>query len=94
MIAFGDNSLSATNHLQSGRPTDIGPWAVFMGGLYSRSSADRASSIGAIHNQGANMVFLDAHVEWKRWWQWIEFTDSASRRWNYDDQPHEELWAQ
>jgi prepilin-type N-terminal cleavage/methylation domain-containing protein/prepilin-type processing-associated H-X9-DG protein len=93
MIAFGDNSQFATNHFGSDSWEDIGPWGLFMAGLYSRSASDRASSIGAIHNQGANMVFVDTHVEWKRWWRWIEFTDTAARRWNYDNQPHEELWA-
>jgi prepilin-type processing-associated H-X9-DG protein len=48
--------------------------------------------VGAIHDQGANMLLLDGHVEWARWWQWTAQDDTAARRWNYDDQPHEELW--
>ena len=54
---------------------------------------DRSQTVGTVHNQGGNMVFLDGHVEWQHWWKWIEFSDAAARRWNYDNLPHEEFWA-
>jgi len=39
------------------------------------------------------MVFLDGHVEWARWTEWVEFSDAAASRWNYDNQPHPEAWG-
>lgn len=59
---------------------------------YSHSVQDRSQVTGTVHSQGGNMVFLDDHVEWQHWWKWIEFSDNAAKRWNYDNQPHEEFW--
>ncbi len=52
-----------------------------------------APALIALAYQGDNMVFLDGHVEWQHWWKWIERSDAAAKRWNYDHQPHEEFWA-
>lgn len=82
MIAIGE-AASRTNYLQV--------WAAFAL-THNSSVSDRSSIIGKVHNQGANMVFLDGHVEWERWWKWLEFSDAAARRWNHDNQPHEESW--
>jgi prepilin-type N-terminal cleavage/methylation domain-containing protein len=59
---------------------------------YSNSFQDRSQVVGTVHSQGGNMVFLDDHVEWQHWWKWIEFSDTAAKRWNYDNQPHQEFW--
>ena len=71
----------------------MGDWGRFVA-IYSRLVNDRRIIIGTVHNQGGNMVFLDSHVEWQRWWKWIEYSDVAAKRWNYDNQPHEEFWKQ
>jgi hypothetical protein len=63
-------------------------------GIYAFAPADHSALIGTIHNQGGNMGFLDDHVEWAHSWKWIELSDTAAQRWNYDNQPHEEFWAQ
>jgi prepilin-type N-terminal cleavage/methylation domain-containing protein/prepilin-type processing-associated H-X9-DG protein len=40
------------------------------------------------HNNGANVVFCDAHVEYGRQAAWLQKTDRARQRWNNDNQPH------
>jgi prepilin-type N-terminal cleavage/methylation domain-containing protein/prepilin-type processing-associated H-X9-DG protein len=89
MIAIGDDALQLP--LKSGKSNKVGGWGVF--------TLDQAfgstwpyEPIGTVHSQGGNMVFLDAHVEWAHWWKWIEASESATRRWNYDNQPHPEVW--
>jgi prepilin-type N-terminal cleavage/methylation domain-containing protein len=91
MIAIGDDSSDTTNNSSSNYKS--GGWGEFIG-IYAFAPADHSSLIGTVHNQGGNMVFLDDHVEWQHWWKWIELSDAATRRWNYDDQPHEEFWTQ
>lgn len=44
------------------------------------------------HSQGANMVFCDGHVEYKKQTRWIEPSNGARRQWNIDDEPHPEGW--
>jgi hypothetical protein len=90
MIAIGDDSSYTTNNPNSiGAKT--GGWGEFIG-IYAFEPADHSWLIGTVHNQGGNMVFLDDHVEWQHWWNWIGLNDTAARRWNYDNQPHEEFW--
>jgi prepilin-type N-terminal cleavage/methylation domain-containing protein/prepilin-type processing-associated H-X9-DG protein len=48
---------------------------------------------GTRHNNGANIVFCDGHVEWAKQSKWLEFNDSAASRWNNDHQPHRTLWV-
>ncbi len=91
MIAIGDDSSDTTNN--SAGNYKSGGWGEFIG-IYAFAPADHSSLIGTVHNQGGNMVFLDGHVEWQHWWNWIGLNDTAARRWNYDDQPHEEFWIQ
>lgn len=91
MIAIGDAS-SHTSTLPG--PTgeyQSGGWGKFS--VIYRHLFSRDWQTGTVHNQGGNMVFLDGHVEWQHWLKWIEFSDAAARRWNYDNQPHDELWA-
>jgi prepilin-type processing-associated H-X9-DG protein/prepilin-type N-terminal cleavage/methylation domain-containing protein len=45
------------------------------------------------HNQGANVAFCDAHVEFAKVRLWLQKTEQARRRWNNDHQPHPETWA-
>jgi prepilin-type N-terminal cleavage/methylation domain-containing protein/prepilin-type processing-associated H-X9-DG protein len=91
MIAVGDDTSGTTNSPANGW-VKLSGWGEFTPGIFSRTFPNRAGAIGIVHNQGGNMVFLDAHVEWSRWWKWIELSDAAAQRWNYDNQPHEEIW--
>lgn len=44
------------------------------------------------HSQGANLVFCDGHVDFKKQGRWVEASDEARRRWNVDNEPHLEAW--
>ncbi len=91
MIAIGDDTIYTTNNPTVSGASKMGDWGRFVA-IYSSLVNDRSIIIGTIHNQGGNMVFLDSHVEWQHWWQWIALSDAAAKRWNYDNQPHEEFW--
>jgi prepilin-type N-terminal cleavage/methylation domain-containing protein/prepilin-type processing-associated H-X9-DG protein len=91
MIGIGDDTSATTNSPEQGWYKQDG-WGTFT--FTYAHLPDRAGVVGFIHDQGGNMACLDGHVEWAHWWQWIAFSDTAARRWNYDDQPHEEYWAQ
>ncbi len=104
MIAIGDDTSDdfMTHHaLGLTQPGKVSGWGCFSPGFYSgvttlfytNSSSNRIFFNSTVHNQGGNMVFLDDHVEWQHWWKWVEFSDTAAKRWNYDNQPHEEFWA-
>jgi prepilin-type N-terminal cleavage/methylation domain-containing protein/prepilin-type processing-associated H-X9-DG protein len=45
------------------------------------------------HHQGENVVFCDGHVEFARQKVWLEKADRARKRWNNDNEPHPETWA-
>lgn len=45
------------------------------------------------HNQGVNVAFCDAHVEFAKVRVWLQKTEAARRRWNNDHQPHPETWG-
>ena len=45
------------------------------------------------HDQGANVVFCDAHVEYGKAKLWLAKTPGARQRWNFDNQPHPETGA-
>ena len=47
----------------------------------------------ARHNNGANVVFCDAHVEYGKLAVWLQRSDRARQRWNNDNQPHPETWG-
>ncbi len=40
------------------------------------------------HAGGANMVFVDGHVEFKKQAEWISNDDEMRRQWNSDNEPH------
>jgi prepilin-type N-terminal cleavage/methylation domain-containing protein/prepilin-type processing-associated H-X9-DG protein len=90
MIAIGDDTQYTTTDPLPGPGYKKGAWGRFAG-LYIVWFDPVFSS--TVHDQGGNMVFLDAHVEWARWWHWLERSAAAARRWNYDNEPHEELWG-
>jgi len=45
------------------------------------------------HNQGANVVFCDGHVEYGKVSAWLKKTERARQRWNNDNQSHPETWS-
>ena len=79
MIAVGDNDQAWPGSLLLPNPGPGGPNPLQV--LPTRR-----------HNDGANVVFCDGHVEYAKQQQWIEKTDSSRRRWNRDHEPHPELW--
>jgi prepilin-type processing-associated H-X9-DG protein/prepilin-type N-terminal cleavage/methylation domain-containing protein len=44
------------------------------------------------HNDGANVVFCDGHVEYGKQRKWTKASDWARRQWNADHEPHTETW--
>ena len=44
------------------------------------------------HWPGLNTVFCDGHVEFNRLVGLFERTETARRRWNFDNEPHPETW--
>lgn len=79
MIAIGDLRLPPGLWW-----TAINPVTEKLGGL--------TGIVAERHRGGANMVFIDAHVEFGRQWSWIQPSGQARRRWNNDHQPHRAGW--
>jgi prepilin-type N-terminal cleavage/methylation domain-containing protein/prepilin-type processing-associated H-X9-DG protein len=52
-----------------------------------------AQMTAARHDQGANVVFCDAHVEFAKSTVWSEKSVRARQRFNNDNQPHPETWS-
>ena len=48
--------------------------------------------VGDRHNQGGNVVFCDAHVEYGKQANWMRATESARQPWNNDHSPQPETW--
>jgi prepilin-type processing-associated H-X9-DG protein/prepilin-type N-terminal cleavage/methylation domain-containing protein len=44
------------------------------------------------HRGGANVLFVDGHVEYGKYRQWVEHRDEVMCRWNRDHEPHPESW--
>jgi prepilin-type processing-associated H-X9-DG protein/prepilin-type N-terminal cleavage/methylation domain-containing protein len=47
---------------------------------------------GTGHSAGANIVFADGHVEWRKQTNWIRRSDPVAKQWHRDNQPHREVW--
>jgi prepilin-type N-terminal cleavage/methylation domain-containing protein/prepilin-type processing-associated H-X9-DG protein len=45
------------------------------------------------HDNGANAVFCDNHVEYGKTNVWLQRSDRARQRWNLDNLPHRETWG-
>jgi prepilin-type N-terminal cleavage/methylation domain-containing protein/prepilin-type processing-associated H-X9-DG protein len=88
MIAIGDGTSATTNNPP---PFKVNGWGQF-DPPYEPSTRIDSWVVGSVHNRGGNMAFLDGHVEWQKAWKWVELTETAARRWNYDNDPHRELW--
>jgi prepilin-type N-terminal cleavage/methylation domain-containing protein/prepilin-type processing-associated H-X9-DG protein len=44
------------------------------------------------HNLGSNILFCDSHVEYGKQMDWVASNVNARKRWNADNQPHQDLW--
>jgi prepilin-type processing-associated H-X9-DG protein/prepilin-type N-terminal cleavage/methylation domain-containing protein len=90
MIAFGDCPAVLP-------PIGIAPTNVTPADLLYISSpytfpAYGAPGVGQWHSGGANMVFCDGHIEFAQQSVWMAANEGERRRWNNDNQPHEECW--
>ncbi|HSU52882.1 MAG TPA: type II secretion system protein [Candidatus Dormibacteraeota bacterium] len=65
-----------------------GLWSMLCGGLHRRSFRFDP----ARHGKNYNQVFCDGHVSGMDPWVFFNPTNSA-QLWNYDHQPHPELWV-
>jgi prepilin-type N-terminal cleavage/methylation domain-containing protein/prepilin-type processing-associated H-X9-DG protein len=50
------------------------------------------AGVGDWHNEGANALFCDGHVEFARQTDWTQESVERRRLWNNDNQPHKESW--
>jgi prepilin-type N-terminal cleavage/methylation domain-containing protein/prepilin-type processing-associated H-X9-DG protein len=92
----GGLGLSDTPVTRVLKPADMIAIADSAGGgdiHFSRYRGVPIAPPGDLHNRGANAVFCDGHVEWQRQSKWIEFNETAARRWHNDNQPHREAWV-
>lgn len=48
---------------------------------------------GRRHDDGANVVFVDGHVDWMAWDDLMRKDYESTKRWNRDYLPHPEYWA-
>lgn len=91
MIAVGDRSAKG----EDVTPTSLNPDGEdgIVGELIGNRGrkSDRRSWPAGHHLGGANMVFADGHVEWKRQEKWLSEDESDVRRWNNDNEAHFEL---
>jgi prepilin-type processing-associated H-X9-DG protein len=44
------------------------------------------------HHEGANVVFCDGHVAFKKYTEIYAKNETSMRLWNRDNQPHRETW--
>lgn len=95
MISFGDDVLQKVwaSGPSKGKTNKVA-WGRLLSPLPIGESQEELIQFGAetIHSGGANMAFLDGHVEAHRAVDWFQRTDRALRRWNFDNQPHAEFW--
>jgi len=47
---------------------------------------------GRRHSGGANVAFVDGHVEWRTQTNWIRRSVEVAQSWNRDHRPHRETW--
>jgi prepilin-type processing-associated H-X9-DG protein len=83
MIGFGDDT---------GLTNKIGGWGTFTFS-FQFGAPDPVTPIGRVHSGGGNMAFLDGHIDWGEPGKWLGPHEHAARRWNYDNEPHREFWA-
>lgn len=90
MIAIGDGP-DLRNAGKAGRIAT--GYGIFHVSWLVGATFDSNFGPGKNHAKGANMVFVDGHVEWAKKSDWLAATDQTTRRWNFDHDPHREVWS-
>lgn len=97
-LGFGKSNFVSSSFVKA--PADM----VAIGDMQSESSvwlniiSPQSTPIGRFtpvpkrHAGGANMVFVDGHVEWQKQVVWTAPTEFRRARWNNDHEPHREIW--
>jgi prepilin-type processing-associated H-X9-DG protein len=93
MVAFGDHFTLAKSKEGTNAWGGYDGTGGFTGAGGALRPTKQGFSLSQRHNRGANIVFCDGHVEYKKTAKWIEKTDAAIRRWNRDNEPHRETWS-
>ena len=94
-LALGLGAVNQTPISESGVkvPTDM----VAIGDSTSASAIEPFTNVmdqvSSRHNNGANIVFCDGHIEYGKMGWWSKASESARLRWNNDHQPHRETWV-
>lgn len=63
----------------------------FLGWLVP-NNPDTNGTVSVPHSHGANLNFVDGHMEYGKRGKWVEESDAARKRWNNDNQAHPETW--
>jgi prepilin-type N-terminal cleavage/methylation domain-containing protein/prepilin-type processing-associated H-X9-DG protein len=70
-----------------------GDYLITCGSMYPGDGVKSQQWPGNRHRKGANIVFVDGHVENATQKKWLEKTPERRRRWNFDNEPHPETWT-
>ncbi len=90
MIALGDSPAFVRPFLFAAPPTNAED--LFYIAFPYRLQFSGAFGVGETHQEGANMLFCDGHVEYAKQSKWLEASNERRRLWNNDNQPHPETW--
>lgn len=90
MISIGDSATYINPVLGTQPQTNI-PNMIYIAFPYIVQSLGYVG-VGNWHDNEANMVFCDGHVQLAQQSFWIAATDQSRRLWNSDNQPHPEWW--
>jgi prepilin-type processing-associated H-X9-DG protein/prepilin-type N-terminal cleavage/methylation domain-containing protein len=97
-LGFGKSNFVASTFVKA--PADM----VAIGDMQSESSVwlniispqsvpiGRLTPVPKRHGGGANMLFLDGHIEWQKQFVWTAKNHTRRARWNNDHEPHPETW--
>ncbi len=84
--------VSPSNFIMAGDSQSDGDGDLRVTFVRLGNTEKRQSWPGKRHNRGANMVFNDGHVEQISQTNLLRRVETTARRWNYDNEPHPELW--
>jgi prepilin-type processing-associated H-X9-DG protein/prepilin-type N-terminal cleavage/methylation domain-containing protein len=90
MIALGESRFlnESVNHQPGGRTMLESGWLSWT----TNSGVPKSFAFGLRHGKNYNVAFCDGHVAAMSPWLLFNPTNTA-RMWNYDHQPHPELWV-
>ncbi|MCI0534490.1 MAG: prepilin-type N-terminal cleavage/methylation domain-containing protein [Verrucomicrobiales bacterium] len=90
MIAIGDSNLSIFPLWLASTTV---PYAEVLHVIFPQVMEPYGESpIGSWHNDGANMLFCDGHVEFAKQSYWTREAEERRRLWNNDNEAHPETW--